>query len=237
MPYRPARSCPFAFTISCHLFIEEPCIIITDVYKRQSYARVKSEFIDYQNRLRGIDKNNKKATKSGNKLNRSLRDTKKAAKGAQMGIARMLGTSILFSFVFQTISAVMTGIREGFENLAQYSDDTNKALSMLMSSMTRLKNSFATAFSPLLEYVAPALTKFIDLLAESATWVAQLFAALSGKDTYVRAVKVEEDYAASLKDSNKELEKREKENEKVTLDVYKRQNTYSVEPDARRRAS
>lgn len=182
-----------------------------------SYARVKSEFIDYQNRLRGIDKNNKKATKSGNKLNRSLRDTKKAAKGAQMGIARMLGTSILFSFVFQTISAVMTGIREGFENLAQYSDDTNKALSMLMSSMTRLKNSFATAFSPLLEYVAPALTKFIDLLAESATWVAQLFAALSGKDTYVRAVKVEEDYAASLKDSNKELEEREKENEKVTF--------------------
>lgn len=182
-----------------------------------SYARVKSEFIDYQNRLRGIDKNNKKATKSGNKLNRSLRDTKKAAKGAQMGIARMLGTSILFSFVFQTISAVMTGIREGFENLAQYSDDTNKALSMLMSSMTRLKNSFATAFSPLLEYVSPTLTKFIDLLAESATWVAQLFAALSGKDTYVRAVKVEEDYAASLKDSNKELEEREKENEKVTF--------------------
>ena len=182
-----------------------------------SYARVKSEFIDYQNRLRGIDKNSRKAAKSGNKLNRSLRDTKKAAKGAQMGIARMLATSILFSFVFQAISAVTTGIKEGFENLAQYSDDTNKALSMLMSSMTRLKNSFATAFSPLLEYVAPTLTKFIDLLSESATWVAQLFAALSGKDTYTRAVKIEEDYAAALKDSNKELEEREKENEKATF--------------------
>lgn len=182
-----------------------------------SYARVENEFTEYKKRLFGVDSANKKAAKSGNKLNKSLKGTKKAANGAQFGLTKMLGTSILLSFAFQAISAVMTRIREGFENLAQYSDDTNKALSMLMSSMTRLKNSFATAFSPLLEYVAPALTKFIDLLAESATWVAQLFAALSGKDTYVRAVKVEEDYAASLKDSNKELEEREKENEKVTF--------------------
>ncbi|MFQ8841855.1 MAG: hypothetical protein ACLR8P_13990 [Clostridium fessum] len=39
-----------------------------------------------------------------------------------------------------------------------------------------------TAFSPAIEYAAPALTKMISLLSEAVTWAAQLTAALTGKD-------------------------------------------------------
>ena len=45
-----------------------------------------------------------------------------------MGIGRMLATSILFSTVFRAISAVTGGLKEGMDNLSQYSDDTNKSV-------------------------------------------------------------------------------------------------------------
>ena len=59
---------------------------------------------------------------------------------SRMSLSRMLGMSLLFSGVFRAISAVSDGVKTGFENLAQYSNSTNSAISSLMSSMTRLKN-------------------------------------------------------------------------------------------------
>lgn len=159
-----------------------------------SYSSIKGQVNDYKESV-------VKATSEQNKFNRSLKNTDKSAKKGNMSMGRMLATSILFSFVFQAISAVMTGVREGFENLAQYSTSTNRSLSMLMSSLTRLKNAFATAFAPILDVVAPILSRFIDMISLAATAVGQLMAALTGKSTFTRAVAVQEDYAASLEDS------------------------------------
>ena len=177
--------------------------------------RAKKAMQDYKKKLLGVDNEQKKASKSGSKLNKSLKGTEKASRGARMGLGRMLATSILFSTVFRAISAVTGGLKEGMDNLAQYSDDTNKALSMLMSSMTQLKNSFGTAFSPLVEYAAPALTQFINLLSQAVTWTAQLLAALTGKDTFVKAVKVQQDYADSLDKTKDETKDAAKETEKA----------------------
>ena len=177
--------------------------------------RAKKAMQDYKKKLLGVDNEQKKASKSGSKLNKSLKDTEKASRGARMGLGRMLATSILFSTVFRAISAVTSGLKEGMDNLAQYSDDTNKALSMLMSGMTQLKNSFATAFSPLVEYAAPALAQFINLLSQAVTWTAQLLAALTGKDTFVKAVKVQQDYADSLDKTKDETKDAAKETEKA----------------------
>lgn len=159
-----------------------------------SYSSIKGRVNDYK-------KSVVEANTEQKKLSKSLKTTDKAAKATSMSMGKMLGMSILFSMVFQAISAVMTGVREGFENLAQYSTSTNRSLSMLMSSLTRLKNAFATAFAPILDVVAPILSRFIDMISMAATAVGQLFAALTGKSTFTRAVAVQEDYAASLEDS------------------------------------
>lgn len=177
--------------------------------------RAKKAMQDYKKKLLGVDNEQKKASKSGSKLNKSLKGTEKASRGARIGLGRMLATSILFSTVFRAISAVTGGLKEGMDNLAQYSDDTNKALSILMSSMTQLKNSFATAFSPLVEYAAPALAQFINLLSQAVTWTAQLLAALTGNDTFVKAVKVQQDYADSLDKTKDETKDAAKETEKA----------------------
>lgn len=177
--------------------------------------RAKKAMQDYKKKLLGVDNEQNKASKSGSKLNKSLKGTEKASRGARIGLGRMLATSILFSTVFRAISAVTGGLKEGMDNLAQYSDDTNKVLSILMSSMTQLKNSFATAFSPLVEYAAPALAQFINLLSQAVTWTAQLLAALTGKDTFVKAVKVQQDYADSLDKTKDETKDAAKETEKA----------------------
>ena len=89
--------------------------------------------------------------------------------------------------------------KDGFENLVQYSAGANKSMSELSSGTTYLKNSFAAAFAPILSIVVPPLTTIINLLATAVSWVNQFFAALGGATSFVRAKKVNEDYAKSLK--------------------------------------
>lgn len=91
--------------------------------------------------------------------------------------------------------------REGMQNLAQYSGQTNSDISMLMGSLNTLKNALATAFAPILTAVAPALNYLIQLLVKAATAVAHFTAAFTGKSTVVVAKQQTADYAASLGDA------------------------------------
>ena len=166
-----------------------------------SYSSIKGSVQDYKNNLEKASEAQRKSATTGKNLSKSLKDTGKSARSAQFGIGKMLGTSILFSFVFQAISGVINAMKEGFTNLAQYSGETNSSISMLWSSLERLKNSLATAFAPILNVVAPILSKFIDMLSTAASYVSMFFAFLSGKSTYTKAVAVQKDYAASLEDT------------------------------------
>jgi phage-related protein len=179
-----------------------------------SYSSIKGRISEYNKLLLRSDSSQKKATKSGNRFSKSLNRTGKSANNANMGIGRMLASSILFSSVFSAISLVTSGIGEGIQNLAQYSDEFNQNMSMLMSALTRLKNAFATAFAPILDVVAPILTSLINLLADAITYVAAFFSALTGKDTFTKAKKVQQDYAESLQDTADSTKEAAKEAEK-----------------------
>ena len=122
---------------------------------------------------------------------------------------------LIFNQISKAFNFMISGIKEGIRNLAQYSNDTNEALSLLMSRSTYLKNALATAFSPIIETITPILVRFIDLLGDAATKVSELFSALMGKDTFTKAVKVQQDYAESLKDTSKNTKKAAKETQKA----------------------
>lgn len=182
---------------------------------RTSYQSLEQKVSEYRNELAKTEKSEKSSAKSGGDLNKSLSNTEKSSNKAHMGMGKMLATSILFSFVFRAISAVMDGVKEGMDNLAQYSGETNATLSSLMSSLTQLKNAFATAFSPILTAIAPAINYLISLLTSAATAVAQLIAALTGKATFVKAAKVQQDYADSLKNTGSAASSAAKEAKKM----------------------
>lgn len=121
-------------------------------------------------------------------------------------ITRMLKQMVLF----RVFMGIMTAMSEGFKNLSKYSTQTNSDLSALKSALTQLKNSFATAFAPILSVVTPILTTLINYLSTAITYIGKFVAALTGAKTFTKATAVQEDYAASLgntADAAKEAEK------------------------------
>lgn len=114
------------------------------------------------------------------------------------GILKTIGMTAKFMFASFVIRGAVDGAKQGFQNLAQYSGETNRSLSLLMSSLTQLKNSLATAFAPILNVVAPILNSFIQTVINVVNSIGQLMGALTGKTTMVTAKKVNQDYAASL---------------------------------------
>lgn len=135
-------------------------------------------------------------------FHRSANKGQGAAKGFSNAIIR-LGTMLKLMVIRQALHGMIAGAKEGFENLAQYSTDCNANVSALMSSLTQLKNSFATAFAPILSVVTPILVGLINMLSKAATAVGMLFAALSGAKSFTRATAVNEDYAKSLNTTSK----------------------------------
>lgn len=171
-----------------------------------SLDALKTKYTDMQNAmsakkvgvLRGAFK--KLGTVLGN-VGRKVLGIGKNAKTSNRSLMKMMATSLLMGLAFMALMAVINGLKDGINNLAQYSGDVNEDLSALKSSLTQLKNSFASAFAPILSVVTPILTSFLNLLSSVITKVGMFFAALSGKSTFTKAIAVQEDYAASLSDT------------------------------------
>lgn len=136
-----------------------------------------------------------------NKAKQAVSSLKGLGKSSNKVSQSILKLSNMFKLMLirMAMRAAIQGVKEGMQNLVQYSDSANQSMSNLMSGMTYLKNSFAAAFAPILSYVAPVLNTLINLLATAVGYINQFFSALGGGSTFVRAKKANEDYAASLK--------------------------------------
>lgn len=137
------------------------------------------------------------AIKAAGKLKKSISATQKQAdKGMSFG--RMLGSSVAFSFIFQGISMIQQAIKEGSDNLTQYSSEYNHSISSMVSSLLYLKNAWAAAFAPIVNVVAPYIEAFVSMIASALNAVGTFMATLTGKGSVVHAKKVWKDYGAGL---------------------------------------
>ena len=162
-------------------------------------------------------------------LAQNFTNTSNNANNARFSIGRMVGMSILYSSVFGLISKVNSGIMTGINNLAQYSSSTNASISSMMSALTQLQNSLATAFAPILSVVAPILTAFMNMLSKAITYVGMFIAALTGQKSFTKAKAVQEDYAASLNKTSSganKAAKATKNNANATKKANKEIQTY-----------
>lgn len=118
------------------------------------------------------------------------------------GILGDMGKFLSYSFGIRTLYTLFSKLRsamsEGMKNLANFSTGANASISSMKSALAQLKNSFATAFVPILTVVAPIITSFINMLSSAVTAVARLSAMLSGQSSFIKATKVQESYADSL---------------------------------------
>lgn len=118
-----------------------------------------------------------------------LKQFSKSSNGCMGAISKLskkltgLGSMLKRMAIRKIMMGILTAVKDGFNNLAQYSSQTNADLSTLKSALTQLKNSFATAFAPILSVVTPILAKLIGYLSTALTFIGKLFAALSGAKT------------------------------------------------------
>jgi len=135
-------------------------------------------------------------------MTKSFIGIKSASKGMNASLGGGLKVILKYALgirsFYMLINKLRAAMKEGFKNLAQYSDEVNHSISTLKSSLGALKNSLATAFAPILNVIAPALSAFIDMLTKAFNTIGQFFAALTGKAFAAQAKKNFTDYAAGL---------------------------------------
>ncbi len=122
--------------------------------------------------------------------------------GKVKSLASRFKNLVLGVFIFNQISrgfnAMITSMKDGFKNLAQYSKNYNAQMSALKSSSAQLKNGLATAFSPIVTMALPYITRLVSALNTACDAIARFMAAIRGKNTYTKAKKQVVDYAKSL---------------------------------------
>lgn len=130
-----------------------------------------------------------------------------ASKGTHNSLLKNLGTILRYAIGVRTLFALVNKLRkaftDGMQNLVKYSNETNTSMSLLMNSTNQLKNSVAAAGAPILNALAPALNTIIQMCINAANAVNQLFSALTGHGTWIKATKQTQDYAKSLGGASK----------------------------------
>ena len=148
-------------------------------------------------------------------LRRFTGATKSASGGLGGGFKNILKYAFGIRSLFALVNKLRSALVDGFKNLAQYSGETNNSISMLMSSLTQLKNAFAAAFAPILNVIAPILNTLIQKIISVVNTFGQLTSALTGKTTYIKAKKVQQDYAKSLNSNANSAKNAKKANEEL----------------------
>lgn len=175
-------------------------------------------------------------TSAFTKVKKSINELSASMAGLNKKSVPVLGQMLKMKTVFIGVAmaqAAMGGLRaikEGMQNVALYSKETNGTISALLSGLAQLKNGAAAAAAPLLNALGPALNYIIGKLNSAVTAIGSFFAALTGKKTVLKAVAVQEDYAASLNETTAAAE--ETKNVLASFDEIEVLDTASATPAA-----
>lgn len=122
--------------------------------------------------------------------------------GKLQKLAKAFGRVLFYRIVRRIIQLVAQAIKQGIQNLAKFSEDFNKTMSNIKSSVVYLKNTIGAVAMPLIQMLEPYLVQFIDTIADKLNYLAEVLSAVAGKDTFIKATKSAEDYARALNKVN-----------------------------------
>lgn len=152
-----------------------------------------------------VGKNGKKSLsdifKRSNKAHKSLTGVHK--------LLRRISDSIQFFLIYRVLSsvfqAITKSIQEGTANLYQYSKAIDgkfaNSLDRLSTSFLYLKNAIGSATAPIINYFTPAIEQAVDRLGDMANRLAEIFAALTGQNTFKKAIKYQKEYAKAANET------------------------------------
>jgi len=185
---------------------------VTDGYKE--YDALSAKLAKIKDQIKAQKDGFSKMGDNAKKAMKKVSDGAKKSSGFMKTFARRLKgialSLLVFNWITKAFNAMISGMKEGFNNLVQYSDECNKSMSQLKSAGTQLKNALATAFTPIIQTAVPYLVTLINYITAAANKVAEFAALIAGKSTWTKAKAVQEDYAASLDNTAKSAEETSK---------------------------
>ena len=122
----------------------------------------------------------------------------RATDRAGFSFKRMLISSLAFSAMYRGFAMISEGIGKGFESLTAHSNEYASSVQQLKNALATLGNSFAAAFSPIIQAAIPYLVQLINWVNAAINAIGQLFAYLTGKSTFKKATEVQNGYNDAL---------------------------------------
>ena len=115
------------------------------------------------------------------------------------------------------IRQVLNNVGEGFQSLALHSQEFNATMSGLINSSKTLGYSISGMVSPLINALAPALMKIIELATRATNALNQLLSLLTGATSWNKAKNFTDSWADSIKGAGSAANKAAKEIKKTVL--------------------
>ena len=122
------------------------------------------------------------------------------ARAGTHGLLRGLTSlkTMLFSRVKRMfISAIINGIRESMQALAQFDADFNTSMSNIKNAAKGLSANLSVSLGGLINAIEPVVTRIINAISRAISYLNALFAMLGGKSTVTVAKKQMDSYADS----------------------------------------
>lgn len=137
------------------------------------------------------------------KLKKQALSLEKAMKGTgEKNLFSAIKRVAIYRAIRGALKAITNAFKEGFGNLAQFSDEVNQTMSQLQSSFTIIKNSVAVAFLPLVNAITPIIQALAGNIANIANAISYLTAKMQGNATYL---KVNVDYLKKFNEQSRLL--------------------------------
>ena len=137
------------------------------------------------------------------KLKKQALSLEKAMKGTgEKNLLSAIKRVAIYRAIRGALKAITNAFKEGFGNLAQFSDEVNQTMSQLQSSFTIIKNSVAVAFLPLVNAITPIIQALAGNIANIANAISYLTAKMQGNATYL---KVNVDYLKKFNEQSRLL--------------------------------
>ena len=118
---------------------------------------------------------------------------------------RSIGRIAMYRAIRTLLSGVVKAAKEGLQLFAKYDEVTNESMSNLMNSSNQIKATLGVTLGNIINSLSPIIVTLSDVLVGFLDNINRAIAVISGKDSYKKAIKQNEDYAESLGKVNDQL--------------------------------
>lgn len=117
----------------------------------------------------------------------------------------------VYRLIRSALKAMTQAMREGIDNLYQWSLAVNTSFAPAMNSIATdllyVKNALGAMISPLIEAFAPIMRGIADSLVSAFNWVQRVLSQLMGRDHWYKAIRVQTQYQEATNNTTKAVKK------------------------------